>query len=286
MISAELKKTAKDLLKDGKVRLIIAYGENAAGDIVPFFVTGEALADKMVWNDRCYYNLTKYLTDKDVMAGQDGVTGIVVKLCDLKALKVLISERQVKRDRIKIIAIVCEGLKDESGRSLKKCETCPQGSPDRESCDVIIGEKSGRSAAEDSYGDIAEIDNLTATERKVFWDKYFEKCLRCYACRNICPLCYCRECVIEQHNPEWVSPAPSQTANAGFHAIRAYHLAGRCVDCGECERVCPVGIPLRKINRKMAKVVWDNFNFKPGEDTESKTPIAWYKENDPQDFIK
>ena len=38
-----------------------------------------------------------------------------------------------------------------------------------------------------------------------------------------------------------------------FHIIRAFHVAGRCTDCGECSRVCPQNIPLHLLNRKFIK---------------------------------
>ena len=112
------------------------------------------------------------------------------------------------------------------------------------------------------------------------------RCLRCYACRNVCPLCYCKECVFDQHDPRWVSPAAAVASNRSFHLIRAYHLAGRCVDCGECERACPVGIPLRSINGKAAKVVEESFRFRAGLNPQAKSPLVAFAEADPEEFIE
>ena len=89
---------------------------------------------------------------------------------------------------------------------------------------------------------------------------------------------------MDQHDPRWVSPAPSLKENRAFHVIRAYHLAGRCTDCGECEMVCPVGIPLRKINRKMAQVVKESYHFEAGEKGSKKSPITWFNQDDPEEF--
>jgi L-lactate utilization protein LutB len=133
---------------------------------------------------------------------------------------------------------------------------------------------------------VEEIEALATAERRALWDRYFERCLRCYACRNVCPLCYCRECVFDQHDPRWVSPAAAVASNRSFHLIRAYHLAGRCVDCGECERACPVGIPLRLINRKTARVVEESFHFQAGIDPEARSPLVAFAAEDPQEFIE
>jgi len=234
-----------------------------------------------------------------------GKVAIVVKGCDLKSLVVLQSENQVQRERLTVIALTCPGVADETGRLLAKCEGCPPDvyNPRGELCDLVVGEPVQRPGGESTgkqsggplsdpenqdstYCDVEEIDVLNPAERRELWDGYFARCLRCYACRNVCPLCYCKECVFDQHDPRWVSPAAAVASNRSFHLIRAYHLAGRCVDCGECERACPVGIPLRRINRKAARVVEESFHFRAGLDPEAKSPLVAFANEDPQEFIE
>ena len=64
-------------------------------------------------------------------------------------------------------------------------------------------------------------------------------------------------------------------------SIRAFHVAGRCTDCGECSRVCPQGIPLHLLNRKMIKDI-DEFygEYQAGEDTESRAPLTDFRQDD------
>jgi formate dehydrogenase subunit beta len=240
-------------------------------------------------------------TGKEAAASEPaaGSLAIVVKGCDLKSLVVLQSENQVQRERLTVIGMRCSGVVDQGGQLLAKCTSCPSDVYNlrEELCDVVVGEPVQRSEhrnteKEDpddrgaSYSDVAEIDALDPAGRRTLWDEYFARCLRCYACRNVCPLCYCKECVFDQHNPRWVSPAASVASNRSFHLVRAYHLAGRCVDCGECERACPVGIPLRRINRKAAKVVEESFHFRAGLDPQAKSPLVAFAEGDPQEFIE
>jgi formate dehydrogenase (coenzyme F420) beta subunit len=304
-----LRKTAADLLTQKAVELVIGYGRSSSQEIVPVFVSRPEQAQALEWNQDCTYNLVRYLTDPEVAVDK---VAIVVKGCDLKSLVVLQSENQVQRERLTVIGMPCAGITDQAGRLLAKCGECPPDvyNPCRELCDLVIGEPvrktgggstvssgarnagkndpGGQPNADDQptpYGAVEQIDALGPTERRALWDGYFARCLRCYACRNVCPLCYCKECVFDQHDPRWVSPAAAVASNRSFHLIRAYHLAGRCVDCGECERACPVDIPLRRIHLKAAKVVEESFHFRAGLDPQAKSPLVAFADEDPQEFI-
>ena len=71
-----------------------------------------------------------------------------------------------------------------------------------------------------------------------------------------------------------------------FHILRAYHCAGRCTDCGACERVCPVGIPMRQFTKKLNKDALKFFSWEAGLDKEQRPPLDVYKVDDYNDFIK
>ena len=301
-----LQKAATELLAKKAVDLVIGYGRSTGGDVVPLFVSRPEDAKALEWNHHCTYNMVRYLTDPEVVGSPgtgkragtssgDDASGkarvaIVVKGCDLKSLVVLLSENQVRRDLLTVIGMPCPGVTDQAGTLLSKCEECPPDvyNPRQELCDLVIGQpvKPAAGGAPAPFRDVQQVDALSTAERRALWDGYFARCLRCYACRNVCPLCYCKECVFDQHDPRWVSPAAAVASNRSFHLIRAYHLAGRCVDCGECERACPVGIPLRRINRKAAKVVEESFHFRAGLDPQAKSPLVAFADQDPQEFIE
>jgi ferredoxin len=113
----------------------------------------------------------------------------------------------------------------------------------------------------------AQIDHLQAlspAERFEFWLSQFDRCIRCYACRQACPMCNCPTCLYERDDSLWVGMGIRLNEKRTFHLGRAYHLAGRCVGCDECERACPVNIPIGLINRMLVKEVESCFGFRAG----------------------
>ena len=138
------------------------------------------------------------------------------------------------------------------------------------------------------YEKIDELSSLTAEERWEFWRKELSKCIRCYNCKNICPVCSCEECSLAKDQlqaipPEeksrrtlWVEVEVDLLNNFSYHANRAMHMAGRCIDCGECERGCPVNIPLRLLYNEVEKKVYDTFGYEAGMNPEEEPVLATY----------
>ncbi|RKZ09746.1 hypothetical protein DRQ25_05360 [Candidatus Fermentibacteria bacterium] len=269
----EVRETAKHWLEKGRIDCFIGFSRRVDGSVIPVRITDPADADKLFFGHGCVHNLMSFIKLDD-----DERTGILLKGCDGRTMVQLIAEGELDRDRISVLGIVCPGL-EEDGKLLLKCALCRTNTPP--DYDELIhpdGVEIRDNAIEDE--ELSSIEQLSRAERFKFFMKHFNKCIRCYACRDVCPLCYCRECVTEKSSPQWVEVSIKPSSNAYWNLIRAYHLAGRCVNCGECDRACPVGIPLRILNRKLANIVEEFFEYVPGTSPEITPAMLDFREED------
>jgi formate dehydrogenase (coenzyme F420) beta subunit len=291
----ELRKTCRKLLQDGTVKVVIGYGQAAAGDCVfPVFITNPDEVDRLVWNERCFANLTTYLTRDETRAL--GKVAICVKGCDQRALIVLEKESQIDLSELVVIGIACNGV---GNPMLPKCKTCDVHTP--RSANVVIGQSSSDAAC--STGDGAPVKHMQTTsspgryaaldefmktspeKRLSYWTSELSRCIKCYACRQACPLCYCRQCIVDKNRPVVISTSATPKGTMAWHITRAFHLAGRCVGCDECTRVCPAGIDLRLLNLSLAKAAEEAFGFRAGIDPQAEPVVGAFREQDSEEFI-
>ena len=288
----ELRELAKKLLADGTVKVVIGYAESR--DLVrPIFAQTAADADKLIFDPRCVQNLATYLSPRRKQVVALGKPAVVVKGCDAKAAAGMIREAQAKREEFVLIGVRCGGvLADPRANAAiteqtvaSRCPGCDAREP--KLADHLVGpqlpEPPGASALD---ARIAELEAMAPEERFAFWKSEFEKCVRCNACREICPMCFCVRCMADKSQPQWIESSPHARGNFAWHMTRALHQAGRCVACGECERACPVGIPLGLLNRKIARVVAERFDYSVSDDPEKPAPIGTYLLEDEQEFIR
>lgn len=279
---SNINQIAKELLESGKVSAIIGYAEGSiAAKAQTFIARTPKEAAKFVFNKYCINNLTVYLTKSYKLPKP---VGVFVKPCDVKGVIALMQEKQIKREDVVLIGLSCEGIYDSEALA-PKCRACTTHNP--QMTDFTAGDKVEEKPAEGSpFVRLNEFESKSPEERWDFWMKEFDKCVRCYACRQACPLCYCEQCVVDKTQPRWIESSAHPVGNLGWHLIRAFHLAGRCIGCGECERVCHQNIPLGLLNMKMAKEIFELYGYRAGTDAEAKPPMVEFRMEDNQDFIR
>jgi formate dehydrogenase (coenzyme F420) beta subunit len=284
----DLKEIARTLLADGAVDVVIGYEAVEGGRTRPCFVRKPEDAGKLTFNKNAVNNLAVYLTKQKRPAGK---VAIVAKGCDARAVTVLIQEQQLQREDVHIIGVECAGVYEQNGSAdgagaiAGKCIHCQVHSPAM--YDTLVGEKESVQMPPDAgMARMQEVEALTPQDRFEYWTNELERCIRCYACRQVCPMCYCEQCIADKSTPQWIETSATMRGNLAWNLIRAFHLAGRCVGCNECERACPMDIPLSLLNRKMGMVARKDFNYAAGMDVNAPTLVGTYDKADRQDFIR
>lgn len=267
-VETKLRGRARELLESGEVKLVLGFRAGRLPQTtVPAFVTRPEQAEKLVLNRDCAVNLAVYLPKLRTR----GRIAIVARGRDSRSIVNLIKENQVDRANLHIIGVVDP---NES-----------QAIRNPVLCDEMVGEKVKEQAADD-YVDIREFENLKPEER---WDVLtgdLSRCIRCYACRQACPNCYCPTCFVDANRPLWVGRTPDESDTILFHIMRAMHMAGRCVECEACALACPMGIELMRINRKMAVIVKDRFDHVSGMSMDDQLPLTAFDPGDREEFVK
>ncbi len=271
-------------LNEGTVARVVGWekGEGEC-DWTPALFESVQEMDGFVYGDYAWANLSKYCVK---MNKAEGKTLVVLKPCDTLSFRQLIHEHRLNRDNFYLIGAGCKGMKDESGLLLK-CKTCK--GKDFEIFDEIIDDEESKqpTAIMDRMEGVTALENETAQERFDFWRNELSRCIRCNACRNVCPACTCEKCVFDNPASSVASKAPVTDFEENvFHIIRAFHVAGRCTDCGECSRVCPQHIPLHLLNRKFIKDMNELYGeYQAGVGEEERTPMTTYTKTDAEPSI-
>lgn len=303
----------KDAIREALPNLdvVLAWGKGIdALSSAPLFIKTEDDLDRMVLDATCVHNLARYLTE---LKGKK--VGIVVKGCDSRSVIELLQENLINRDDVTIFGFHCTGVvqpsavkrlighrtiqslemgKDETivktggdthvlrteQVKAEKCNTCAY--PDALIADTFIGEKVQPAETAKTPGKtLAMLEDMDYEARFKFWEDQMSRCIRCYACRNACPLCVCRDqCAAQSRDPHWLSSDNTPREKLMFQVMHAFHTAGRCTECGECERACPMDIPILTLRQKMNIEINRIFDYEAGTDPEATPPLLAFKEEE------
>ena len=309
----KIRETAERLLREDLVDAVIGFKKGTVPMMCqPVLVTAPDDVDTLHWDSFCGVNLANYLSKR-----QERIA-VVAKGCDARNIVVHTLENQIKRDQLVILGIPCKGMVDprkitkglnaqeplevtEDGDRLvvtgdgfetsfnktevlqDNCAICVHRNP------VIYDELMGESVPEqvgiDRYDDVRKVEAMSAEERSRHFQDLVASCIRCYACRDACPLCYCPNCFVDESQPQWLGKSIDPTDTLTFQLLRAFHCAGRCTDCGACERACPMDIKVREFTKKLEKEVLELYDHEAGMSTENRPPLDVYQPDDPGDFI-
>ena len=306
---------ASELLANGTVSCVLGWGAGEFGyDVTPtVFKSADEMKKSFVYNDFCGANFAKYLVSKT--AKLEGKILVFLKPCDTYSFNQLLTEHRFDREKVYAVGVPCEGMVDVSkikaiageGISsvssenegiavnsiyadapiivnhadvlLERCINCK--SKKHVAYDELLGDE-GELIDSSRFDEVCRIESMTPDERFAFWQNELSKCIRCNACRDACPACTCEKCVFDNaaSGVENKSPANSFEEKM-FHIIRAFHVAGRCTDCGECSRVCPQNIPLHLLNRKFIKDINEFYGeYQAGAEIGSRAPLVDYTTED------
>ena len=308
-----LVKKATELLSAGTVDRVLGWraGEFSY-DVTPYvFSNAEALEKDFVFDDFCGANFSKYLIKE--CGKSEGKVLVFLKPCDTYSFNQLQTEHRFDREKVYAVGIPCNGMLDirkikesadgissidASGEDViihtlydgdvtvkrddvlaERCVNCK--SKKHVAYDELLG-NDGEVIESNRFDEVAKLEAMSADERFAFWQNELSRCIRCNACRDVCPACTCEKCVFDNPNSGVENKAISDSFEEKmFHIIRAFHVAGRCTDCGECSRVCPQHIPLHLLNRKFIKDIDDFYGeYQAGAEVGSRAPLVDYKLDD------
>lgn len=312
-----LKKKAVELLKNGTVDRVLGWKSGEFFyDLTPaVFETAEEVERDFRFSPFSGANLSKYCIAESRKGGK---VAVFLKPCDSFSFQQLCKEHRILRENVYILGVPCDGMCDvekirdagcigitgvqEDGENLlaetlygtvslprkqmllERCAVCK--SKRIVIFDELLGDQ-GEDIPSDRFREVERLEAMTPEERFDFWRSELSRCIRCNACRNVCPACSCEKCVFDNPQSGVQNKAPADPFEENlFHIIRAFHVAGRCTDCGECSRVCPQKIPLHLLNRKLIRDMNELYGtYQAGADMDSLPPMTAYTLDDAEPSI-
>ena len=179
-----------------------------------------------------------------------------------------LKRNQIDRERLLTIGYACD---------VNQAKACLCSRPYPQKLDAGVAVEGVDPLADERVKAYLEGD---AGERMEKWAAQLKRCIKCYGCRNSCPICVCVPCKLE--DDVWVERGVIPAEMVSFHLIRAFHLSDTCVACGACQEACPVGIPLMTLQLSMREALKKDYNYEAGLDANRKSPVLFDFEKEPR----
>jgi ferredoxin len=264
-----LQNKVAELFENGTINLMIGFKSALNKLPVPFFFNTVSRVEELIFTPECKGNLSVYLQKTEVKQAKK--VGLLANISTLRSLIQLTSENQLGDIEKTVLTI-------NSQNEVVVFENMDEVE--------IYVQANFPGYSEEDKKLLEQLNSMTRDERWQYWTDQFSACVKCYACRAVCPMCYCPSCTVECNQPQWIKVSSETLGNLEWHTIRAMHLAGRCINCGECGRICPVGIPVHLLTAQMNLDIEKEFGDKTGYSCKSEYALNTYKTGDKEQFIK
>ena len=263
-----VKQKARELLESGRAQAVIGRTRGPGGRVRPLFARKASEVEALLLDESSGINLAVYWRKPEVRAL--GKLAFVASIAELRSFLQLAAESQFKEGDAVLLAL------DKAGNPVELTKPTEI---------AAVVEKLSEPPTDQRPSPV-DVESLDCAGRWDFWQQEFSRCVKCYACRASCPMCYCDQCLTDCNQPQWVSVPAHALGNFEWHVNRAMHLAGRCVECGACSEACPVDIPLFLINRFLGRLVDKQFGQRAGVREKLDYALSVFASRDREDFIK
>ena len=320
-LTLSIRQQAARILSEDVVDIVIGFKDGTLPlKEQPVFITRPEQTDQLVHNGFCQNNLASYMTRRS----REERVGIICRGCESRAVRVLVSEHQFDRDNLYLIGVPCTGVVDwrkmqgegqlapeqfadvrqavDEGDEVvivtrdgeqrfrradvlhDSCQRCVHPNP--VGCNITVGEPIPEDDSRQAWAIVTEHESLPPEERYARFVQEAERCIRCYACREACPMCYCKQCFVDYTAPRWAESMITPGGTQAWHIIRAFHQTGRCVSCGACERACPMDIKMTCLTKKLNHDMFQEYGFEVGASDEALPPFAAFTLDDQERFVR
>ncbi|MEN6437258.1 MAG: (Fe-S)-binding protein [Syntrophobacter sp.] len=213
------------------------------GAVAPYVFTTAEETSRLTMEPKWALAKTAWRISRSLPAGKS--LGLVCRGCDIRALEELVKAQQLPPGAIKTIGVAC---------STEQSMTCM--------CETPFPPDGEALAGVDPMSLPAVLDLSIEPGRLDRWREHFQRCIKCYGCRNACPVCVCPSCKLEEEGYVTLGMVPPEPM--AFHLIRAMHVADRCVGCGACQDSCPAELPLLAFHLAMRNALRERTGYISG----------------------